>query len=164
MARGGKLVLIAALSCAAAGCEQNNSAGDNEELSVLAATESVQEFGDYQVHFNALTTDRLDPAVAAANNIVRSRNSVLLTISVLRKQPTGMPKGVPATVKGSATNDTGQFRNLDMREIRESDAIYYVAETSIVDAETLIFTVSATPEGASAPLTIKFQKQFFVDE
>jgi hypothetical protein len=164
MARGGKVILIAALAWAAAGCEQNNTGSEDEELAVLAGTESVQDFGEFEVHFNALTTDRLDPNVAAANNIVRSKRSALVTISVLRKQEAGMPRGVPATVSASATNLTGQLKSLRMSEIRESDAIYYVSETPIVDAETLVFTIHATPEGESEPLTLRFQKQFFVDQ
>lgn len=164
MARGAKLILIAALTCVAAGCEQEGNGSDDEELAVLAGTESVQDFGDYEVHFNALTTDRLDPDIAAANNIVRSKNSALLTISVLRKQETGMPQGVPATVTATASNLTGQLKNLRMNEIRESGAIYYVAETPIVDTEQLTFTINATPEGESEPLTLRFRKSFFVDE
>jgi hypothetical protein len=53
---------------------------------------------------------------------------------------------------------------MDVREIREAESIYYIAETSIVDSESLIFTIQATPESTSMPLEVQFQKQFYTDK
>ena len=166
MAKVGWLSLIAGLAVASVACEQpdpstEQSEGDPE---ILAATESFSDFGDYVLHFNALTTDQLGPEIATNYDIVRSKNRVLLNISVLRNQEIGLATAVSGKVTASARNLTGQLRNLSVREVREENAIYYIAETSIVNAETLIFTVEATPESQATPLTVSFQKQFFVDE
>lgn len=166
MARRRRWCLIAGLALIAAGCGQPDPAAeqDDDAAVVLAATESSKQFGDYELHFNALTTDQLSANIASEYDIVRSKNRVLLNISVTRSQEIGLPTAVAGTVTALARNLTGQLRRLDVREIREGDAIYYIAETPIVNAETLIFTVEATPESEPAPLSVSFRKQFYVDE
>lgn len=166
MAKRRGLCLIAGLALIAAGCGQPDTAAEQDEgaTEVLAATESSKIFGDYELHFNALTTDQLSAAIASEYDIIRSKNRVLLNISVTRQQEIGLPSAVAGTITALARNLTGQLRRLDVREIREGEAIYYIAETPIVNAETLIFTVEATPESESDPLSVTFRKQFFVDE
>ncbi|MYF70586.1 MAG: DUF4426 domain-containing protein, partial [Proteobacteria bacterium] len=46
----------------------------------------MQEFGDYTLHFNALTTDQLPAEVAQRHGIVRSGNRAMLHVSILRKR------------------------------------------------------------------------------
>lgn len=155
----GLVLILAACGQSASNVDQN---GNDDE--VLAATESFKVFGDYELHFNALTTDQINERMATEHGIVRSKNRVLLNVSVLENQGIGIPVSVTARVSASARNLTGQIRNLPVREIRDGDAIYYIAETPIENAETLIFTVEATPETGTEPLKVSFQKQFFVDE
>ena len=142
-------------------CDPSNSAGDDD---ILPATESVKEFGDYVVYFNALTTNQLDADIAEANDIVRSNSRALLNIVMEHRPEIGAPRVVPGEVRASARNLTGQLRNLLVREISEGDSIYYIAETAIANSESLIFTIEATPESTDTPLVVRFQKQFFVDE
>lgn len=156
--------LIFALAFAA-GCEEQpgmQQAG-GQEIEVLAGTESSRDFGDFVVHFNAVKTDELTPEIAREYSIVRSQNRVLLNVSVLRKQAGAQSVPVPAVVAASAVNLTGQSRTLLVREIREGDAIYYIAETPITNAEVLIFSVDVTPENQTDRFSLRFQKQFFVD-
>jgi len=155
--------ILAGLALTACGQSGTNSA-QNAESEVLPATESVRDFGEYVVYFNALTTDQLDPEIAANYEIVRSNRRVLLNIVMEHNPDFGAPTVVPGEVKASARNLTGQIRNLLVSEIREEESIYYIAQTSIVDSESLIFTIEATPETASEPLVLQFQKQFFVGE
>jgi len=160
MARNGWVGVVASLSLAA--CAPPGGDGEQQDDAVLPATESEKAFGDYVVHFNAMPTIDLSPEIAAANGIVRSNNRVMLTVSILRR--TGSTdSAVPGRVEASAANLTGQLRNLPTNEIREENAIYYIAETQIVNGETLIFTVEATPEGQTEPFVVRFRKQFFVD-
>ena len=104
-------------------------------LHSLASAESSQVVGDYVVHFNALSTESLPPAVARAYGITRSKNKGLLNISVLRKG--GNFEGVEADIEVSATNLTGQLREINLRKIQEQNAIYYISEFSVADQETL---------------------------
>lgn len=133
------------------------------EIEVLPGTESSRDFGDYVVHFNALKTDELTPEIAREYSIVRSQNRALLNISILRKQEGGGTTAVSGAVAASAVNLTGQLKNLLIREIREADAIYYIAETPIVNGEVLIFSVDVTPQNEASRFSIRFQKQFFTD-
>lgn len=132
------------------------------ETAILTATESSLDVGEFTIHFNAITTDQLTPEVASTYGIVRSQNRAMLTISVIRNDTPG-PIAAPAEVTATATNLSGQLRNLAMREIAESNAIYYIGETVITNAETLIFTIQVTPEGSNRTHTIRYMKQFFVD-
>jgi hypothetical protein len=163
MIRSGCLSLSAALALVACGQPGADNA-QNDDNEVLPATESIKEFGDYVVYFNALSTDLLDADIAGEYGIVRSKNRVLLNIVMEHRPSIGVPTVVAGEVKASAANLNGQLRNLLTREINEADAIYYIAETQVVNGESLIFTIEATPESTSTPLVVRFQKQFFVEE
>lgn len=166
MVKVGWLSLLTGLALVTAGCgPADPAAGQGDDgPEVLAATESSKEFGEYVLHFNALTTDQLSAAIASEYDIVRSKNRVLLNISITREQEFGLPVAIAGEVTALARNLTGQLRRLDVREIREGDAIYYIAETPIVNAESLIFTVEAQAETEAEPFSVTFRKQFFVDD
>lgn len=137
-------------------------------LAAVAALLPVQaqnmvESGEYVVHYNALPTTQLSPEVARSYSITRSPNRALLNVSVQRKLAGDTNPAVTASVQAAATNLTGQRRNLAVREVREGDAIYYLSETGISHRETLVFDVVVLPEGASAPITLRFQQQFFTE-
>jgi hypothetical protein len=150
---------------ALAACEQpqQGPATATEEVAVLPGTETFKDFGDYTVHFNALVTNQLAPEIAREYGIVRSDSRIMLNVSILRKQEAGMGMPVSGAVSASAINLNGQLRGMAMREIREGDAIYYIGELAITDAETLIFTIDVTPLNEASRFTVRFKKQFFVD-
>jgi hypothetical protein len=50
-----------------------------------AKAEQFEQVGDYQIHYNTFTTSFLQPQVAKAYNIVRSRYQAMINISVLKK-------------------------------------------------------------------------------
>jgi hypothetical protein len=131
---------------------------------VLPATESSKNFGDYVVYFNALNTDQLMPEVASEYGIVRSRSRAMLSVSIHRKNPGGPDTAVTGAVTASAVNLNGQLKTMTLREVREAEAIYYIGELPITDGEVLIYTIEARPGENQTPLTIRFQKQFFVEQ
>jgi hypothetical protein len=148
-----------------AACEpaQQGAVTATEEVAVLPGTETFKDFGDYTVHFNALVTNQLAPNIAREYGIVRSDSRIMLNVSILRKQEAGMGTPVSGGVSASAINLNGQLRGMAMREIREGEAIYYIGELAITDAETLIFTIDVTPLNEASRFTVRFKKQFFVD-
>ena len=158
------LSVCAALTLAACGQPGTVVTQAEADDEVLPATESAKVFGDYVVYFNAVPTDVLDADIAAEYQIVRSKNRVLLNIVMEHRPAIGLPTVVRGRVVASATNLNGQLRNLLTREISEGEAIYYIAETQVVNGENLIFMIEATPESTTTPLEVRFQKQFFVDE
>lgn len=163
MSKAAYLSLVSCLALAACSPSGNNSGQGEADSEIFPATVSSRDFGDYELHFNALTTDQLDPAIAGEYGIIRSKSRALLNISVLRKNELAL-EPVHAEVEASARNLTGQLRNLDLREITEGEAIYYIAETAIVNSESLVFSVTATPESTDTPLKVEFQKQFYIED
>jgi len=126
-----------------------------------ARAEQSQDFGDYVVHFNAITTDLLPPQVASGYNIQRSANKVLLNITVLKKVLGAAASPVEAEVTAEAVNLTDQHHAIEMREVKEQGAVYYLGTLSVDNQETYDFTVRVTPEGMENPFVVRFRQQFF---
>lgn len=145
------------------GAMSGATAQQNDEIPVLPGTESSRDFGEYVVHFNALTTDQLTQQIASEYGIVRSENRAMLNVSILQKRDGETNAPVPGSVTAQAINLTGQLKDMPMREITEGDAIYYIGETAFTDGETLIFTIDVTPINDPSRYTVRFKKQFFAD-
>lgn len=122
-----------------------------------------RDFGDYVVHFNAISTDQLTPEVARTYNIVRSKNRALLNVSVVKKVAGTIGQPVPAKVTALVVNDTGQVKDANLREIRDGETYYYVADFAVSNAETLVFTVEATPEERTTPFAVRFTRTFYTE-
>lgn len=129
-------------------------------VAAVAHAEISQKFGDLEVHYNALTTDELQPDVARTYKIERSKTRGLVTLSVLRKNKVGVLTPVPAKLTMYVTNLTQQLANVDMREVKEGTAIYYLGEFRVAPPDTLKFT--ATVEVAGEPKhELTFDQKFF---
>jgi Domain of unknown function (DUF4426) len=148
------------------GCSQQqdpNAPAAAAESAVLPSTENSKDFGEYIVHFNALTTEELTPEVARQYGIVRSKSRAMLNVTVLKKNESGLGEPVPGSVSATAINLTGQLKNLAFREIREGPAIYYISELAVADGETLIFSIDVTPINEPSRFSVRYKRQFFVD-
>lgn len=145
------------------GCTPSGENDPDRGAPAVPSNETSQDFGDHEVHFNAALTDQLSADVAQAYGIVRSKNRAMLNVSVLEKRSGQTATPVAAKTSVRASNLTGQLKPLTLREIREGEAIYYIGEVGVANAETLIFDISVTPEGHNAPYTMRFQRQFFAD-
>ncbi len=132
-------------------------------LSGAATAENSQDFGDYVVHFNALNTSYLPPAITREYGLKRSKNRGMLNVAVLRKVMGTTGKPVEAEISASATNLTGQKRNIALREIREGNAIYYIGDFPIAHEETLRFTLQVKPGDKGDAHEVKFSHQFFTE-
>ena len=127
----------------------------------IALAENSKQFGDYTVYYNAFTSDSLQPAIARAYNITRSKNRGLLSISVLKKSLSPLGSPVKAKVTANATNLTGQLKNIVVREIEDGTSVYYISEFHISHKEVLDFTLEIQPEGSSESVSMKFRQQFY---
>jgi hypothetical protein len=104
------LVLIGAIF----GCDpaaDRGVAGARDE--VLSATENSKDFGDYELHFNAINTDQLTADIARQYDIVRSKGRALLNVNIRRKNPDATTSAVTGKVTASAANLNGQFKDDD---------------------------------------------------
>lgn len=118
-------------------------------------------FGAYTVHYNAFNSDTLQPAMAEAYDIVRSKNRGMVVISIIEKAQLPVGKPVRANVTLSASNLTGQFRKFKVREIDDGNSVYYISEFHVAHEEMLDFNLQVTPEGAVSGHTVKFRQQFY---
>jgi len=121
------------------------------------------DIGDHEVHFSAQSTDKLPLEVASFYDIVRSKNSAMLNVSILRKSD---HLSVAGTVTVKAVNLTGQLKNITMRRkdsAGDPGAIYYIGVTPVANREWLIFDISVTPEGVDTASEVRFRRQFFTD-
>jgi hypothetical protein len=59
-----RLITASALALLAACGSGNGPGGDDDSVEILDATESVHDFGNYIIYFNAITTDQLDADIA----------------------------------------------------------------------------------------------------
>ena len=122
-----------------------------------------QDFGEFEVHYNALRTDQLAPDVARAYGIERSTNRVMLNVSLLRKNPDGSTTPVDGTVTASAYNLNGQLKDLQMRRITEGTSFYFIGEVGINGTEILVFDIDAVPSGQASKYSVQFKREFFSD-
>jgi hypothetical protein len=128
---------------------------------VGALAENSKDFGDYVIHYNALATDMLPPAVARDYHITRSQNRGMLNITILKKVLGSPGQPVHARIDASARNLAGQDRHVSMREIREGNAIYYIGEFGVANEETLNFKVRARPQGEHDFFEVEFSQDFY---
>ena len=115
------------------------------------AAQQAEDFGDFEVHYSTLNTNMLSPEVARAYGIQRSGNRAMLNITVLDKNDTGLNTAMTARVSAEATNLTGQRRVIELEEIRDQDAIYYIGTFRIHNEENTEFPGQCAAGRQSAP-------------
>jgi len=130
-------------------------------LTATCYAEQSQTFGEYTIHYSAFTTDTLTPEVAKQYKIPRSKNRAMVNLAILKNGDGPLGNPVKAKVTGAAKNLSEQLRELNIREIIEDNAIYYIAETQINNEETLRYNFHITPEGETSPYVVSFQEQFY---
>ena len=143
------------------GCDQGSAS--RKAPTGAPAEPTFQDFGDFEVHYNAIRTDQLTPGVARAYGIERSTNRVMLNVSLLRKSPDGKTVPVDGTVTATAYNLNGQLKDLQMRRISEGASIYFIGEVGISGNEILVFDIDATAPGQGAKYSVQFKREFFTD-
>jgi hypothetical protein len=126
----------------------------------VAQAEQAQKFGSMEVHYNAMLSSDLLPDVAKSYKIDRSKTRGIVTVSVLKKNPMGVAQPIPAKLTAYLVNLNNQLGNIDMREIKEGTAIYYLGEFRVAPPDTLKFTV--TVETAGEPRhEVSFNQKFY---
>lgn len=130
-------------------------------LTATCYAEQSKTFGEYTIHYSAFTTDTLSPEVAKQYRIPRSKNRAMVNLAILKNGDGPLGKPVKAKIEGAAKNLSEQLRELNIREIIEDNAIYYIAETQINNEETLRYNFHITPEGESSAYEVSFQEKFY---
>ena len=127
-------------------------------LSLPALAEQKQNYGDLDVHYSAFNSGFLQPDVAAATGLIRSKTQGVVNVAVLKAGTASNAK-----VSGSVKNLLGQSTALNFKEVKEGQAIYYLAQFPFEQRETLRFSLSVqAADGVQH--SFDFNQEFFPDE
>jgi hypothetical protein len=116
---------------------------------------------DYDIHYNAFNTMMVPPEVAQSYGFTRARNRALLNISVL---DSSTKKALPAVVTGTRTNIIGQLLPLEFVQIKEQNAIYYIAQLRFTEEEMWRFELQIQPELNADAIPLKFSQTFYLEK
>lgn len=119
--------------------------------------EQMQALGPWQVHYNAFNSSFLTPEVAKAYGLERSRYNGIINVAVQDKNG----KALTAGLTGEAKNLIGTIRTLNFQQVKEGEAIYYLAVLPYRNEDTYQFTINIMADGRHEIL--KFQQTFYVD-
>lgn len=120
----------------------------------------MKKMGDMNVHYMAIGSTFFTPEIAKAYGITRSRYNGLINISVLDNSQDGTPAKTVSII-GKAKNNLGQVKRLDFQEVKEGKAIYYLAQVSYRNEETLHFDITINDGKQKQKLT--FSQIFYTD-
>lgn len=126
-------------------------------LALPAAAERKQSFGDLDVHYSVFNSSFLQPDIAAATGLTRSKTQGVVNVAVLKAG-----KASTAQVSGQVKNLLGQNTPLTFRQITESGAIYYLAQFPFNSREVMTFTLDVRQGDESHRIT--FNQEIFPDE
>jgi hypothetical protein len=125
--------------------------------------ENSQSFGDYTVHFTVFNSTFVTPSVAQTYQLTRARDRSLVNISITRTSDEGTSLGLPAIIKGTASNLIQQQRSLTFREIDEGNAVYYIAPLRHSNEEVMNFAIDVQPQGEEKSFQVRFTRTLHVD-
>ncbi len=123
-----------------------------------AQAAQYKTLGDWDVHYIVFNTSFLEPEIARAYQIQRSKFQGLVNISVLNSSD---QKAQNVALSGTATNLLGTVRQLNFRQVVDGDAIYYLATIPFRDMEDYRFSVDI--RRGNEVQTLKFRHQFYSD-
>ncbi|WP_342632519.1 DUF4426 domain-containing protein [Marinobacter alkaliphilus] len=133
-------------------------------LLLFAQAQAGQEdFGDYQVRWSVFPSTFLDPEVARANNLQRSRGIGIINISIMTESEHGQIRPVGGQVQGQVTNDIQQVNFLAFRRIQEGDAVYFITQYQHRPGDLMTFNITARPTGHNRDLPVRFSHTLFND-
>ena len=119
----------------------------------------MQRFGSFEAHYVVFPSTFMQSEIAHRYGLRRGPGLAIVNLSVLD----GSGNGTPCVIAGHSKNLLGQLSPLTFQEVREGDAIYYLAEVRHADQEVLRFSLTVTPSGA-APFDLRFQQRLYAEE
>ncbi|WP_417870572.1 DUF4426 domain-containing protein [Vibrio furnissii] len=128
---------------------------------IPASAEQLINIKDVEVHYSAFNSTFLTPQVAKSYQLTRNGYSAVLNISVLDTSTVGKP-AVKSTLSGQVKNLIGNMRELAFSEVKEGNAIYYLAEFPISNEEELRFDIDVNA-GLKGAGKLKFTQKFYVE-
>lgn len=140
-------------------------------LATAADTQHHKTFAHHTVHYSAFNSSFVLPEIASAYNIARGKDRGLVNVALVEEGRTG---GRPARVEGTYANMLAQKWTLQFVEIREENAVYYLAPFKFENEDSLTFKIKVTPASdtqtvspaatGQAVYELSFQRKFYHDK
>jgi len=119
--------------------------------------ERKETFGDVTVHYNTFNSTFLQPDIAKAAELIRSKHQGVINVSVIKDG-----KQLIANVTGTVKDLTSNSVPLNFRQITEQGAIYYIAQYPVEQQETRTFEIKV--QNGDKINTINFNQELFPGE
>lgn len=133
-------------------------------LNLLVATgASAETFdlgADYQGHYYARDTYGLDADDARRLDIVRSRNSALITISVRRVGSDAAQCTSGAVISGTVNPLGGPAKPLSFKTVRSQGSVYQLATFTFREDVPMQLKLSIRPTAEHPPFQLEFARRF----
>ncbi|WP_144213592.1 DUF4426 domain-containing protein [Shewanella donghaensis] len=123
--------------------------------------EQKQKVGNYDIHYMALSSTFITPAIAKTYGIERSNYNGIVNIAVLDTSQEGNP-AVAVDISGVANNLLDARMTLDFKEIREGKSIYYIAQVPYRDDQEINFNLTIKHSN-KLNTSLKFKQKFYVE-
>ena len=113
-----------------------------------------QQHGTLDIHYSVFPSTIIPAEVARAHAITRADNRIIVNVSLKENE---LP--AKAQLKGQVINLLDQVVTLDFVEVRESDAVYYLATHISLPEDILRFNLLVTPFH-NEPVQITFMRRY----
>lgn len=130
-------------------------------ISLTSQAQLSERYGPYELHYSVVNTSFLSPEVAARYRLTRGRDYAILNLAVREHLEDGSTEPRAMQLQGSTQDLLGKQQVLDFQEIREGQAVYYIAEFRFINEEWRKFEVDFRPEGASRSYRFELRHQLY---
>ena len=113
--------------------------------------------GDKKIHYSVFPSTFLQPEIAKQYGLKRSDRNGVLSISVV-SESSGQITGHSIILKAKVKNILSRIQDMKFREIRQGEAVYYIAEFLYDKKDIMWFTVDVILDKQSK--TIEFDYIF----
>lgn len=125
-----------------------------------ARPERQEQFGDLTIHYNAFASGILQPSIAQAAGLIRSKGQAAINVTAIKEGRT-----IPADVSGSVQDLTGRKKPLIFKQISEQGAVNYIAQFAVEPDTSAIYTFTIhVKAGDDDAHTLSFNQEIFSDQ
>lgn len=106
--------------------------------------EQKVEFDGHELHYIVINSTEIPADIASRYNLTRSGKYAFINLSILKQTDDGYGTAVSADISAIQRSLVGQQSQINLQEIREGDAIYYIGTFLILNREVLWFDINLT--------------------
>jgi|TARA_B110000503_G_scaffold35642_1_gene58264 hypothetical protein len=128
---------------------------------VSAEEKTYKDIRGYRIFYSSFNSSFILPEIASIYSITRGKDKGLVTIAITKSGKIG---GKKALISGTASNMLQQQQQLNFIEIKEDEAIYYLAPFEYYNEDTLTFKIEIETEPNQPSISVSFQNKFYYEK